>query len=348
MDFLDADYVDLLNSRIYLRLKSAPYELENIVNKPIVIIDEIQRVPELLNEVHRLIEEKSITFLLTGSSARKLRKTGTNLLAGRALNAALFPLKWKELKANGSFELKRYLLLGGLPKPYLESIGQDFLFSYVDTYLKEEIQAEALVRSLANYTRLLETDALNNSSILNYTKVAQDSGLSPNTVRDYYQILEDTLLGFTLPPWSRSKKRKAVATSKFYFFDIGLVHAINNVTHLEPIGDVYEKAFEHFIAQELRAWLSYNSRRERLSFWRTKHQQEVDFIIGDHIALEVKTAHPISNKDHKGLLALSEEQRWQSMIIISFDKQRAHYENGIEHMYWEEFLEDLCNGHILN
>lgn len=339
--------IDLLDSRNFIKLKSSPHELEAMIRKPMVVIDEIQRIPELLNEVHRLIEKKGFCFLLTGSSARKLRKIGTNLLAGRALNARLFPLTWRELEDESKFNLSHYLLRGGLPKAYLEDIGQDYLFSYVDTYLKEEIQAEALVRNLANYTRFLESAALGSGSIVNYTKIASDAQLSPNTVRDYYQILEDTLLGFSLPCWHKSKKRKAVAAHKFYFFDIGIVHALCNITALSANSDTFGRAFEHFIAQEIRAYLSYFNKRESFCYWRSQQQQEVDFVIGDKILIEVKSAQRVTERDHRGLKFLAEEGQWQRLLVVSQDPQEMRFSSGIEHLPWQEFLTQLWAGNIL-
>jgi len=347
LDGMAADYIDLLDSRSYLRLQNEPYQLSSMIHKSIVIIDEIQRIPELLNEVHRLIENEGRRFLLTGSSARKLRKSGSNLLAGRAYPNLMCPLTWSELEAAGKFDLRRYLQRGGLPRAYLEDDARDFLYAYVDTYLKEEIQAVALVRNLVNYSRFLEQAALCSGEILNYTKIAQDAQLAPNTVRDYYQILEDTLLGFLLPPWTKSKKRKAVSTAKFYFFDLGIMHALNQVENLPPVGELFGRAFEHFIAQEIRAYLAYHRFRQTLGFWRTKHQQEVDFVIGDQVAIEVKSAQRVSERDHAGLVTIGEEQTWSRRLVISQDPQRMRFASGIEHLHWRDFLGELWAHQVL-
>ncbi len=343
---LDASYIDLLDSRVFLRLQNDPHEIENLGTKDLVVIDEIQRIPELLNEVHRLIESKGKRFLLTGSSARKLRRSGSNLLAGRALPAFMLPFTWQELSQSGQFDLERYLLVGGLPKAYLEQNPHEYLYAYIDTYLKEEIFAEALVRNLANYSRFLEQAAFSSGHIINFTKIAQDAQLAPNTVRDYYQILEDTLLGFNVQPWTKSKKRKAVSTAKFYFFDVGIMQALNQIQQLPLTGEIFGRAFEHFIAQEIRAYLSYCRRREALTFWRTKHQQEVDFIIGDDVAIEVKSSKRVSDRDHAGLKALGEEKSWKRRIIVSLDSQEMKFDSGIEHLFWQVFLEQLWQGKI--
>lgn len=341
------DYIDLLNSRLFIQLQNDPSQLRNLVSNKTVVIDEVQRIPEILNEVQRLIEEKKIKFLLTGSSARKLRRNNTNMLAGRAYRAEMLPLTWKELKSAGFFELMKYLNIGGLPKAYIDDEGFDYIYAYIDTYLKEEIQAEALARNLIHYSRFLESAAAMSSEMVNFTKVANDAQLSPNTVRDYYKILEDTLLGFLLPPWTKSVKRKAIQTPKFYFADIGLVHALRNIEHLDRQSDLYGKAFEHFICNEIRAYLSYSGKRTPLYYWRSKSKREVDFVIGDLAAIEVKAAGRVSQRDHKGLEAISEENTWQHLVIVSQDKQAQTFDTGIRHQYWEKFLEDLWAGKIV-
>ena len=341
------DYIDLLNSRLFMQLQNDPSQLENLAFNKTVVIDEVQRIPEILNEVQCLIEEKNLKFLLIGSSARKLRRKSTNMLAGRAYRAELFPLTWKELKRADSFDLGKYLLIGGLPKAYIDDEGYDYLYAYIDTYLKEEIQAEALARNLIHYSRFLESTARMSSEMVNFTKVANDAQLSPNTVRDYYKILEDTLLGFLLPPWTKSVKRKAIQTPKFYFADIGLVHALRNIEHLDRQSDLYGKAFEHFICNEIRAYLSYSGKRTSLYYWRSKSKFEVDFVIGDLVAVEVKAAGKVTQRDHKGLKAIAEEKNWKHLVIVSQDKQIQSFNTGIRHQYWEDFLEDLWAGKIV-
>ncbi len=341
---IKTDYINLLDSKIYLRLKHDPSLLSSMISQKYIVIDEIQRVPELLNEVHRLIEDQRKKFLLTGSSARKLRKKNTNLLAGRALKAEFFPLTWLELKNAGKFKLNHYLLYGGLPLAYLGSHGKDYLYSYVETYLKEEIQLESLVRNLPNYVRFLQSSALNNAQIINYTKTANDAQLSPNTVRDYYQILEDTLIGFQVPPWTKSKKRKSIQTSKFYFFDTGTANTLNEVQHLDIKGSLFGVSFEQFIACEIRACLSYKNVHLPLRFWNSTSGFEVDFIIGDQTAIEVKSSKKITKYDHKGLLALKEEKKWKHLIIVSQDTVSARFRSGIRHIYWEDFLDLLWKG----
>ncbi|MBP9707529.1 MAG: ATP-binding protein [Oligoflexales bacterium] len=338
--------IDLLKSDTYLSLNANASQLEHMIQKKIVVIDEIQRIPELLNEVHRLIEEKKIRFLLTGSSARQLKRKGTNLLAGRALVAKLYPLTWYEISREQSFDLNKYLLLGGLPKAYLEDVGQEFLFAYVDMYLKEEIMAEALVRNLANYHRFLQAAASCNSKIINFTKIASDAQLSPNTVRDYFQILEDTLLAYMLPPF-QGNKRKTVMASKFYFFDPGVRNAILNIRSVPEASDIFGENFEQFIVSELRAYLSYHNLRQPLTYWRSQTKLEVDLVVGEEHAIEIKSSEKVSPRDHKGLLAISEEANFQKLWLVSRDRVNMTFESGIQQIFWRDFLEKLWNGKVI-
>ena len=209
--------IDLLQSDILLRLSSRPEDLEAMIDAgPAarwIVLDEIQRVPSLLPEVHRLIEARRLRFLLTGSSARKLRRGSSDLLAGRAWVAHLFPLSWAEIPG---FDLHRYLRFGGLPQVYLGESPQEELRAYVSVYLQEEIRAEGIIRRLPPFTRFLRVAALSSGQLLNYAQVASDAEVAPSTVREYFSVLEDTLVGWTLEPWRESRKRKAIQTAKFY------------------------------------------------------------------------------------------------------------------------------------
>ena len=339
-----ADYIDLLDSRVYLRLKADPSLLHALTTKPYVVIDEIQRIPELLNEVHRSIELDRRRFLLTGSSARALRRQGVNLLAGRAFRAEFFPLTWRELSQAQTFDLQRYVRFGGLPSAYLGAHPEEYLYAYVDTYLKEEIQMEGHARSLPSFSRFLQNAAFNSARLLNYTKLANDAQLPVSTVRDYYQILKDTLVGFELAPWSGTSARKPVQSAKFYLFDPGVVHALKETVALEPTSDAFGMSFEHFIACELRAYLSYARVRLPLRFWRTHTGQEVDFVIGERLAVEVKSSERVSRRDQRGLVAISKEGNWQHRILVSQDTAQTTYENGVQHLHWQTFLERLWQG----
>ena len=226
--------------------------------------------------------------------------------------------------------------------------AQEYLYSYVETYLKEEIQTEALVRNLANYTRFLNQAALRSTEILNFTSVGSDAQISPNTVRDYYQILEDTLIGYLLEPWTGSVKRKAIQTAKFYFFDCGVANAIRGVSHVEETTDLYGRQFEQFICSELKAYLSYTRNRASMNYWRSTSKFEVDFVLDGKIAIEVKASKRVTERDHKGLKAIAEEPvKWERLILVSRDPQLMRFSSGIEHLHWEDFFRDLWAGRIL-
>ncbi len=339
--------INLLRSDMFLRLSADPSLLEEIIEtranpETIIVIDEVQKVPILLNEVHRLIEEKKIRFLLTGSSARKLRKNDVNLLAGRAWEARLFPLTRSEIP---DFSLPRYLNFGGLPSVYLSENPREELIAYVDTYLKEEIQAEAVVRKIQSFAKFLQISALTSGNLLNFSSLSNDVGIPAATIREYYQVLEDTLIGFLLPAWTKTQKRKAISTAKFYFFDIGVMHQLAEIYTVEPNTDVYGQAFEHFIAMELSAYLSYNRKNLTLSFWAAPNEREVDFIIGDDIAIEIKSTKSVNSKHLKGIKALQEEGICKKYFLVSFDKIHRIHE-GIEIIHWESFLDLLWKNEV--
>jgi predicted AAA+ superfamily ATPase len=332
--------IDLLDSRYFLRLSSDPHELESLLAATpadIFVIDEIQRIPELLNEIHRLIETRDLTFLLTGSSARKLRRGRANLLAGRVWSAGMFPLIYHEIP---DFDLSRYLRYGGLPAVYLSADPEEELDAYVNTYLKEEILAEGLIRRLPPFSRFLKTIALANSEMVNFTKLANDCQVPPSTVTEYVGLLEDTLVGFLLPAWTGSKKRKAIKTGKFYFFDPGITHMLAGTEALDRNSNLYGKSFEQFICMEIRAYLSYRRKKLPLTYWRSKSGHEVDFLIGTRTAIEVKASRKISRNDLKGLNYLKEEGVFQNLILVSQDPIST-LANSILTVPWQKFLSDL-------
>src|SRR3990167_7730127 len=337
----DCLLIDLLHSETYLRLIENPSALEAMIavtEKKWVVLDEVQRVPEILNEVHRLIEKKGITFLLTGSSARKLKKQSVNLLAGRARQSELYPLTYHELP---NFNLASYLQYGGLPMVVLSHEPAEDLDAYVYTYLEQEIKAEALVQKLPAFSKFLQLSALTSGNTLNYASIASDAGVSAMTLREYYQILEDTFLGFTLLPWQHSTKRKAVTTGRFYYFDTGVKNRLAQISSIPEQSDLYGQAFEHFIAMELRAYLSYTRKKLPLCFWRTVEGVEVDFIIGDDIAIEIKSTQKISDKHLKTLKRLQEENKLKAYYLISRDSV-AMKKGDIFILPWETFLKKLC------
>lgn len=337
--------INLLKTDIYLRLEASPWELENMIpsNAECVVIDEVQRIPILLNEVHRLIEEKKIKFLLTGSSARKLRRQNANMLGGRAWKAELFPLVSNEIE---EFDLNKYLLYGGLPPVYLGSEPDQELAAYVDTYLKDEIQAEAIVRNLPAFVRFLHGAALSSGNILNYTKLASDLQVAPNTIKEFYSILSDTLIGFHVLPFNMTKKRKSLSSSKFYFFDLGVKNFLCSIKGIPPKTDLYGQAFEHFICLEIRAYLSYRKKHMEMTFWMTTNHQEVDLIIGTELAIEVKSTDKITKKHLKGIQLLKEENICKNYCVVSLDKTISQLE-GIKIYHWQDFLKILWSDQIV-
>ena len=343
-----AEIVDLLDAQTFLQASTDPLWLEGVAARSrheLVVIDEVQRLPALLNTVQRLITRNRMRFLLTGSSVRKLRRGGANFLGGRASLAHLFPLTWKELPI---FDLLRYLHYGGLPSVYLSKQPQVELNDYILAYMREEVLAEGFVRDLPPFSRFLHTMAHANSELLNFTKMASDCHVAVRNIRAYVQILEDTLLGTVLQPWRMTHKRKTVATAKFYFFDTGVARVLAGIKNIERHSNLYGKSFEHFIWMELRAYLSYRGRNlTELSFWRTKHGQEVDFLVGEELAIEVKAATRVSSRDLKGLRALAEEGIFKKFYLVSQDRNARHYEF-FTLVHWEAFLTALWNDELLD
>lgn len=344
-----ASVIDLLRSDVFIRLASNPSLLESLIDgarretTAPVVIDEVQKLPDLLDEVHRLIEERGMRFVLTGSSARKLKRGHANLLGGRAWTANLFPLTRAEIP---KFDLPRFLRYGGLPAVVLGDDPEEELHAYVRTYLHEEIQAEGLVRRLPAFTRFLTTAALTNGQMLNFARIGSDAGLPAATVREHYFLLEDTLVGFLLPAWVKSKKRKAISTAKFYFFDTGVAHALAGTRTLDRNSDLYGRSFEQWLAMELRAYLGYRRRQEDLGYWRSTADHEVDFMIGDEVAVEVKATRRVGAADLRGLIALSEEKTVRRLFLVSEDPLETK-RGPIRCLHWRTFLDELWSDEVL-
>jgi predicted AAA+ superfamily ATPase len=285
--FPDARYIDLLEANTFRELSAYPETLRQSLapREKLVIIDEVQKLPALLDEVQALIDrDKSLRFILTGSSARKLKQGRANLLAGRAWFTRLHPLVSHEVTYAA---LTRRLNVGSLPAAFDSAHPEGDLHAYVGGYLKEEIRAEGLVRSIENFSRFLEVAALTNAQVLNYASVASDTGIPARTVREHYQMLEDTLVGFQLQPYRRTRKRKPVATAKFYFFDVGVANVLMKRGEIRPGSELYGAALEHQVFLELRAYLDYRRLDRELTFWRTHSGHEVDFVVGNDIGVEV-------------------------------------------------------------
>lgn len=342
-----AIYIDLLDSELLMRFRSKPnllYEmLQDKDEQTVVVIDEIPEVPELLNEVHRLISEKGIKFVLCGSSARKLKRKGHNTLGGRALPCYFFPLVSAEIP---NFDLDKALLHGMLPTHYFAKNPQRLLAAYIDVYLKEEILQESIVRQLGTFQRFLEVAALSNGEMINYSNIATDCGIKVHTVRAYFDILEDTLIGYRIPAYTQTIKRRLIQAPKFYFFDVGLPQYLLNRTTLAQGTIEYGHAFEHFIVQELVAFIRYNHKKETLSYWRTHTGVEVDAVIGDaQVAIEIKSTNNIQSKHLKGLKSFVSDYPHARPIVVSLDKL-TRKTDGVEIMYVHHFLEALWKGNI--
>ncbi len=345
--FPKARFVDLLEANTFRELSARPETLRQSLTPAdtVVIIDEIQKLPALLDEVQAMIDRnKALRFVLTGSSARKLRHGRANLLAGRAWFAGLHPLVSAEL---GPGSLDHRLNVGSLPAVFDSAHPGEDLNAYVGVYLQEEIRAEGLLRSVETFSRLLEVAALSNGQILNYTSVASDVGMPPRTVREHFQVLEDTLIGAQLPAYRKTHKRKPVATSKFYFFDVGVANALMKRSVIRPGSELYGSALEHQIFLELRAYLDYRRLSHELTFWRTHAGYEVDFLVGDTIAIEVKASSRISPRDLRGLQALSEDVRLTKRIVVCTEPRTRTLDDGVVVMPVERFMQRLWADEIV-
>lgn len=341
---------NLLDGSLRLRVLADPSYIRREIEARdltdcVVVIDEIQKVPNLLDEVHLLIEERGIRFLLTGSSARKLKAGGVNLLGGRARTRHLHPFCFPEL-GNGEYSLPGIMERGLLPPHFLSSSPGEDLSSYVHTYLTEEIAAEGQTRNLPAFARFLETAALTNARMVNYTNIANDAQVSRQTIKSWYQVLMDSFLGYEVAPYTRTVKRKAIETGKFYFFDLGLVKTLRNLDRIVPQSGDFGEFFEHLIFMELRAWIDYRSPGSRLTYWRSRSGYEVDFIVDDLLAVEVKAASVIHNKHLKGLKALKEEEMIRHYILVS-QEPRPQMKEGIRILPWKFFLEELWSGNLI-
>ncbi|MBU4484378.1 AAA family ATPase [bacterium] len=343
-------YIDLLDTDLQTELKIRPKILREEIladKSEFVIIDEIQKVPELIDEVHWLLENTPTKLILCGSSARKLKKSGGNLLGGRAVAYELFPLTNFEI---GKADLDKILNVGTIPLHYMSGNSKPLLKAYVNNYIKEEIIDEALTRNVPSFAKFLNIVALTHGQLLNYSNVGREAGVSPNTVREYYQILKDTLMGFELAPWKKKKTRKLIETAKFYLNDVGIANYLNpEIKEVVEGTDIYGNAFEHFMIQEVRAYLAYRQKDYSLSFWRTTSGLEVDLIIGNFdVTIEFKSTQKIRLEHFKGTRALKEENKAGRSLIVSRDKAFRKTEDSIELLHWEEFCKKLWSDEIIN
>jgi predicted AAA+ superfamily ATPase len=335
--------IDLLKTDVFADYASRPALLRERFQDPrgLVVIDEIQKVPSLLDEVHWLIENRRASFLLTGSSARKLRRGHANLLGGRAWRKTMVPLSFLEVEG---FDLEFVMTSGLLPPHYLSTAPLEDLRSYVADYLKEEIAAEARARSIPAFSEFLHAAAVTSGELLNYTNVAREAGIPQKAVRDYFDILEDTLLGFRVPPWRRSRTRRMIHTEKFYLFDVGLA---NYLARRQPRqgSPEFGKSFEHYLLMELRAFQAYRMPDLPLAFWRTSTGREVDFLLGDReVALEIKGAKRVHEGDLRGLQALLEDGPVKKALVVCQEEEPRRVPPGIDILPWRVFLKRLWAG----
>jgi predicted AAA+ superfamily ATPase len=352
--FPDAPMYDLLRAQDFRRLLGDPGLLAAEIHAlgwqrggqphPI-IIDEVQKLPELLDEVHALMSRFGWRFVLTGSSPRKLLRGGGNLLGGRAVRRELFPLVSAEIP---DFSLERALNHGVLPPHYLARDPRRQIEAYLGDYLAEEVLAEALTRNLPAFQRVLEAAALGNGHIVNYTNIARDVGVAANTVKGYFEILVDTLVSTWVPAWQKRVKRRVILAPRFYFFDIGIVNDLARRGRLKPGSTEFGAAFEHFIFLELRAHASYRGGGYPISYWHTASGIEVDFVLGDAaVAIEVKSTDRPTSDDRRGLRAWLEEHPSSRCILVARVARPQRHEDGIEVLPWEDFLHRLWSGEIL-
>lgn len=355
--FPNSVYIDLLKSEIYLKFAKAPHllreemqALDQAQKKYPIILDEVQKIPILLDEVHWMIENLGLSFLLCGSSARKLKRGNANMLGGRAWRYVFFPLVYPEIP---EFDLLTALNRGLLPSHYSSSYYKKSLQSYISTYLLEEIKSEGLVRNLPAFAKFFDAIGYSNGELINYVNIAQDCGVDAKTVKEYFQILEDTLLGTTLAPYKDKHKRSdIIATSKFYLFDVGVAGALSKRYINELRGEQAGAAFEHYIYMELLAYRGLLEIEFELAFWRTQTGLEVDFILGKaQIAIEVKIKPNIQASDLGGLIEFKKTYpKTQALVVCTGDTKRLlTTKDGVEIMIypWKEFLENLWQGKLI-
>ena len=345
--FTDALFFDLLLSDLYKRLLTNPEYLRETVlasEKKVVVIDEIQKLPNLLNEVHWLISNHSIRFILSGSSPRKIIRSGENLLGGRALKYELFPFSSSEIP---NFDLLRALNHGLLPRHYLSNNPKRNIAAYIGSYLRDEIVAEAKIRNVDVFARFLESAAFSNGEIVNFTNIASDCGVSSPTIKEYFQILEDTLIGRFVTVFQHKPKRRVIKSPKFYFFDVSITNHLLNRPKIELGTELFGNAFESFILQELMAHRHYSGKEYQISYWRTASQIEVDFILGKHeVAIEVKSSNKISSKHLGGIRAFRTEYNVKRSIIVCTENLPRILDE-TEILPWELFLERLWRNEII-
>jgi len=344
----NAFWVDLLKSEEYRRYLQNPERLRQELNAATsvrqVVIDEVQKVPQLLDEAHWLLENRSIQFALSGSNARKVKRGAANLLGGRAVRYELHGLTAVEIGKD--FDLDRAINHGYLPRIYLSDRPQRLLEAYVADYLKEEVAAEALVRNLPVFSEFLNIAALSDTELVNFSTIARDCGVSSHTIKGYFGILEDTLLGRWPPAYTKRPKRRVIAAPKFYFADVGIVnHLARRGTALARGSELYGKAFENWVFHELTAYNAYREAFARLSYWRVASGIEVDFVLNDEVAIEARATAKVTADHLRGLRNLVQDHpRVRHRIIVCLESKSRRTEEGILIVPAREFCDRLNAG----
>ncbi len=351
--FPDSLTFDLLQTDLMLELAKRPALFrERLLATPPeelrspVIVDEIQKVPQLLDEVHWLIENRGLRFILCGSSARKLKRGGVNLLGGRAWRYEMYPLVSIEIK---DLDLLPALNRGLVPAHYLRPGYRRSLDAYVVDYLKEEVFDEGLTRKVAAFSRFFEAMGYSHGELTNYANIARDCGVDAKTVKEYYQILVDTLLGTFVEPWKKRQERQVIGKApKFYLFDVGVAGALTQRRIVEEKGEAFGRALEHFVLMELLAHRSYRELGYEVHFWRTKSGLEVDFVLGaGEVALEVKGTSRVDSSDLRSLRAFVADHRPRRAVLVCNERAPRLVED-IEILPWREFLARLWDGRVLS
>ncbi len=347
-NYRNATYIDLLDQEVFRSYLARPERLRDVISgssqTKTVILDEIQKVPSLLDEVHRLMEVpigRQMQFILTGSSARKLKRGGTDLLAGRAILKTLHPFMATELGLR--FDFARSLEIGMLPLVLNSGEPTETLKTYASLYLREEVQAEGLVRNIGNFARFLEAVSFSHASLLNTSQVARECQINRKTVEGFIDVLEDLLLGFRLQAFTKRAQRKLVEHPKFYYMDAGVFRSLRPKGPLDSPEEIGGACLEGLVAQHLRAWIAYSKGEKTLYFWRTRAGLEVDFIIygeDTFLAIEVKRSRVISSKDVRPLRTFQEDYPKAKVCLLYGGKERIKI-NDVLCLPCEEFLTNL-------
>jgi predicted AAA+ superfamily ATPase len=348
----DAVWVDLLKTDDLIRYLQRPAllreELEAQPHGRLVVVDEIQKVPGLLDEIHWMIEHRGRVFAMSGSSAGKMRRSHANLLGGRAVRYELFGLTSEEI--GREFDIARMLNHGFLPRHYLSNSPTSLLRAYINDYLKEEIAVEGLARNLPAFSVFLSAAALSDGTLVNFSTIARECGVSSVTVKGYFEILVDTLLGGFLPAYTKRPKRRVIGAPKFYFADVGVVNALAKRGRLEPGGELFGKAFESWVWHELKTYSHYRERFFDFSYWRLASGIEVDFIVGDMAAaVEAKASPRIRSDELKGLRELAVDQpRIKKRFVVCLEPRARVTDDGIEILPWKTFRDRLWSDDLLS